>query len=239
MWLQLRATRAEGSFVPFHMRRFASRTFRSRARQYVFFLLLPVAVPRNDRQRRRWGNQVASLPIKFETKDARTKYASMLGETRREYIVREVSKMETRRFLLRANVIPSEIFVFPCSRPLPADESSDGEAEPAGMLKLGLWLGNKNNDSPRGARSKGERVFASCGSSLALRRQEEHCAQLNYHHLLLSPPSFRHLAVFSDNANATPERTRRNVFIEWSNQLSRCFSMSITAFGQKCRVIDS
>lgn len=62
----------------------------------------------------------------------------MLGETRREYIVRELSKVETRRFLLRANVIPSEVFVFLCSHPLPADESSDGEAEPAGMLKLGL-----------------------------------------------------------------------------------------------------
>lgn len=72
MWLQLRATKAEGSFVPFHMRRLVSRTFRSRARQYVFFLPLPVAVPRDDRQRRRWGNQVASLAIKFETRERNT-----------------------------------------------------------------------------------------------------------------------------------------------------------------------
>lgn len=156
----------------------------------------------------------------------------MLGETRREYIVRELSKVETRRFLLRANVTPSEVFVFLCSRPLPADESSDGVAEPAGMLKLGLWLGNKNNDSPKGARSRGECVFASCGSSLALQRKEEHCAiKLSSSpstFVLPSPRSFLERRESYARKNATK-------CIYWIIK-PRYFSMLITAFGQKCRV---
>lgn len=53
------------------------------------------------------------------------------------------------------------------------------------MLELDLWLGNKNNDKPRGAKSRGESVFASCDSSLSDHegRKERNTAQLNYRHL--------------------------------------------------------
>lgn len=141
--------------------------------------------------------------------------------------------MKTCRFLLRASVTPSKVFVFLCSRPLSADESSDGVAEPAGMLELGLWVGNKNNDSSRGARSRDERVFASCASSLALRRKgREYCA------IKLSPsPS----AVFPSSSSLLERRecyARKNTVkcIYWIIKPA-CFSMSIIAHKEKCQVI--